>query len=70
MNILSKLLVTIAMIIGFILLFGIIVIQIQKTDNSLLMAIPVIAFFGLVAGIKAIWKKKKDADKHHLNKKR
>lgn len=68
MSNLSKFLVTIGMIIGFFLIFGAIVIQKEQTGNSAYMAIAAIVFFGLVAGLRAVWKTKKDTDNHHLNK--
>ena len=68
MGSLSKVIVTIIMIIGFFLIFGAIIIQKEQTGNSGYIAIAAIVFFGLVAGIKAVWKKKKDSDNHNLDK--
>ncbi len=69
MSNLSKFLVTIGMIIGFFFLFGVIVIQSKQSGSSTPMIFGAILFFGLVAGIKAVWKKpKKENDNHHLDK--
>ncbi len=68
MSNLSKFLVTIGIIIGFFFLFGVIVIQSKQSGSSTPMVFGAILFFGLVAGIRAVWKKKKDTDSHHLDK--
>lgn len=63
---LAKFLVTVIMIIGFFIIFGAIVIQKEKSGNAGFMAIGAIIFFGLIAGIKAVWKKpKEENDNHH-----
>ena len=69
MSSLSKFLVTVGMIVGFFFLFGVIVIQKEQSGNAGYMAFAAIIFFGLVAGIKAVWKKpKEENDNHHLDK--
>ncbi len=68
MSYLSKLLVSIGMVIGFILFFGFIVIQTKTSGSATPMAFAAIFFFGLVAGLKAVWKKKETTQNHHLDK--
>lgn len=69
MSSLAKFLLTVIMIIGFFLIFGAIVIQKEQSGNAGYMAFAAIIFFGLVAGIKAVWKKPKaENDSHHLDK--
>lgn len=66
---LAKFLVTVGMIIGFFLIFGALVIQKEQSGNSIYIAFAAIIFFGLIAGIKAVWKKpKEENDNHHLDK--
>lgn len=68
MSYLSKLLVTIGMVVGFIIFFGFIVIQTKSSGSATPMAFAAIFFFGLVAGLKAVWKKKDTAQNQHLDK--
>lgn len=59
MNSLLKVLVSIGMILGFVIFFGMIVIKSKSSESTTPMLFAAIFFFGLVAGLKAVWKKKK-----------
>lgn len=69
MNI-SKIIVTIGIIIGFIFLFGMITYNSKNNGSSSPGILGIILVVGLVAGIKAVWKKPNndDKDKHQLDK--
>lgn len=69
MSSLAKFLVTVGMIVGFFFLFGVIVVMKEQSGSSIPLFFGVILFFGLFAGIKAVWKKpKEENDNHHLDK--
>ena len=70
MSNISKILVTIGIIIAFLFFFGLLTASRSSGGNST----PGIFFFflleGMIAGIKAVWKKEKDNDDNHqLDKK-
>ena len=69
MNI-SKIIVTIGIIIGFIFLFGIITYNSKSNGSSSPGIFGIILAIGLIAGIKAVWKKPSNdhKDKHQLDK--
>lgn len=62
----SRVLVTIGIIIGFIFIFGLLVAGNSGKSPGFL---GVILFFGMAAGIRAIWKKTPQTkDDHQLDK--
>ncbi|RFN58812.1 hypothetical protein [Marixanthomonas ophiurae] len=69
----SKVIVTIGIIIGFIFLFGVIVASSKGGGTPGFLGL--ILFAGMVAGIRAVWKKPPvknevtETDKHQLDKK-
>jgi len=68
----SKVIVTIGIIIGFIFLFGVIVASNKGGGTPGFLGL--ILFAGMVAGIRAVWKKPSpkneitETDKHQLDK--
>ena len=68
----SKVIVTIGIIIGFIFLFGVIVASNKGSGTPGLLGL--ILFAGMIAGIRAVWKKPSikneisETDKHQLEK--
>ncbi|WP_437373854.1 hypothetical protein [Maribacter litoralis] len=68
----SKVIVTIGIIIGFIFLFGVIVAANKGSGTPGILGL--ILFAGMVAGIRAVWKKPSikneitETDKHQLDK--
>jgi hypothetical protein len=68
MSYLSKLLVSIGMIFGFIIFLGVVLILTKSSGRGTFLAISAIFFFGLVAGLKAVWKKKETTQNQHLDK--
>lgn len=66
----SKVLVTIGIIIGFLFFFGLLTASRTSGGNSTPGIFGIILFVGMIAGIKAVWKKEKDNDDNHqLDKK-
>jgi F0F1-type ATP synthase assembly protein I len=66
----SKVIVTIGILIGFFFLFGIIVYANKGSGTPGILGL--ILFMGLIAGLRAVWKKQTDkneeTDKHQLDK--
>ena len=70
MSNISKILVTIGIIFGFLFLFGLLTASRGSNGNSTPVIFGIILFVGMIAGIKAVWKKEKDdTDNHQLDKK-
>jgi len=66
----SKVLVTIGIIIAFLFFFGLLTASRSSSGNSTPGVIGMILLVGMIAGIKAVWKKEKDNDDYHqLDKK-
>lgn len=69
----SKVIVTIGIFIGFFSLFGVIVLANKGSGTPGLLGL--ILFAGLIAGLRAVWKKPAikneitETDKHQLDKK-
>ena len=64
----AKILVTVGIIIGFFLIFGLIV---ASNGGGRPGMFGIILAFGAIAGIRAVWKKpaqEKDNDNHQLDK--
>ncbi len=65
----SKVLVTIGIIIGFLFFFGLLTASRNSNGDKTPGIFGMILFVGMIAGIKAVWKKEKDNDDNHqLNK--
>ncbi len=67
----SKVLVTIGAVIGFFFIFGIIIASQKGNGGSSPGIFGLILFGGLIAGIRAIWKKpvtEDEKDEHQLDK--
>lgn len=68
----SKVIVTIGILIGFFFLFGVIVFANKGSGTPGLLGL--ILFAGLIAGLRAVWKKPAtkneitETDKHQLDK--
>jgi len=72
MKLITKVLVSIGIFIGFFFLFGIVVFMQKSNGNSTPGIFGLILAFGLFAGLKAVWKKPKEVeekDSHQLDKK-
>ena len=70
MSYISKILVTIGIIIGFLIFFGLLTASRSSDGNSTPGIFGIILFVGMIAGIKAVWKKvKENDDNHQLDKK-
>lgn len=70
MSNMSKILVTIGIIIGFIFVFGLLTASRSSGGNSTPGIFGIILFVGMIAGIKAVWKKENDNNNNHnLDKK-
>lgn len=70
MSNISKVLVTIGIIFGFLFFFGLLIASRSGGGNSSPGFFGIILFVGLFAGIKAVWKKEKgNDDNHQLDKK-
>ncbi|WP_322551455.1 hypothetical protein [Flavobacterium psychraquaticum] len=67
----SKVIVTIGIIIGFIFFVGVLTASRSSTGHSTPGIFGIVLFGGMIAGIKAVWKKesKNDDDNHQLDKK-
>lgn len=65
----SKILVTIGIVIGFLFFFGLLTASRSSGGNSTPGIFGIILFVGMIAGIKAVWKKDNNDDKHQLDKK-
>ena len=66
----SKILVTIGIIIAFLFFFGLLTASRSNGGNSTPGIFGIILLVGMIAGIKAVWKKEKDNDDNHqLDKK-
>lgn len=71
MSTLSKILVTIGIIIGFLLFFGILTAGRNNSGHSTPGILGIVLMVGLIAGLKAVWKKPTppdDKDNHQLDK--
>lgn len=71
MSIVAKVIVTIGIIIGSIFLIGVLTAVRGGSENSRPGFLSLILAFGMIAGIRAVWKKpsdKKDVDNHQLDK--
>ena len=67
----AKVLVTIGIIIGFIFLFGVLTASRKSGGSATPGIFGLILFGGMIAGIRAVWKKPtddKDNDNHQLDK--
>jgi hypothetical protein len=67
----AKVLVTIGIIIGFIFVFAFLTHSRGQSGNSTPGIFGIILMFGMIAGIRAVWKKPtddKDNDNHQLDK--
>lgn len=67
----AKVLVTIGIIIGFLFIFGLLTASRKGSGNSTPGILGIILMFGMIAGIRAVWKKPtddKDNDNHQLDK--
>lgn len=67
----AKVLVTIGIIIGFLFFFGLLTASRKGSGNSTPGILGIILFGGMIAGIRAIWKKPNDDkgnDNHQLDK--
>ena len=67
----AKVLVTIGIIFGFLFIFGLLTASRNGSGNSTPGILGIILMFGLIAGIRAVWKKPtddKDSDNHQLDK--
>lgn len=67
----AKVLVTIGIIIGFLFIFGLLTASQKGSENSTPGIFGIILMFGVIAGIRAVWKKptdNKDNDNHQLDK--
>ncbi len=66
----SKIIITIGIIIGFLFLFGLLTASRSSGGSSTPGIFGIILMVGMIAGIKSVWKKEKDDnDNHQLNKK-
>jgi len=71
MSNLSKTLVTIGIIFGFLLLFGLLTASRNSGGSSTPGIFGIILMVGMIAGIKAVWKKPietEEKDNHQLDK--
>ena len=71
MSKLSKVLVTIGIIIGFLFVFAFLVYSRRQGGHSTPGILGLILFAGMIAGINAVWKKTNDDDdndNHQLDK--
>lgn len=59
MSNISKVLVTIGIIVGFLFFFGLLTASRSSEGNRTPGIFGIILFVGLIAGIKAVWKKEK-----------
>ncbi|MEP2059921.1 MAG: hypothetical protein ABJJ05_19080 [Maribacter litoralis] len=67
----AKVLVTIGILIGFFFLFGALTFTRKSGGSTTPGIFGLILFGGMVAGIRAVWKKPKnndDSDNHQLDK--
>ncbi|NQY30390.1 MAG: hypothetical protein HRT69_13065 [Flavobacteriaceae bacterium] len=65
----AKVLVTIGIIIGFIFLLGVLTASRKSGGSSTPGIFDLILFGGMIAGIRAVWKKSSDnIDNHKLDK--
>ena len=70
MSNISKIFVTIGIIIGFLFFFGLLTASRSSGGNSTPGIFGIILFVGMIAGIRAVWKKEKgNDDNHQLDKK-
>lgn len=70
MSNISKILVTIGIIFGFLIFFGLLTASRGSNGNSTPGIFGIILFVGMIAGIKSVWKKPNndDKDNHQLDK--
>jgi hypothetical protein len=67
----AKVLVTIGILIGFFFIFGALTYSRKSSGNATPGILGLILFGGVIAGIRAVWKKPKDDsdnDSHQLDK--
>ena len=70
MNI-SKILVTLGIIVAFLFIFGVLTFNAKSSGSSSPGIFGIILFIGLIAGLKAVWKKPaktEEKDNHQLDK--
>lgn len=70
MSTVAKVVVTIGALVGFLFLFGVIVGLNKQSGNSTPGIWGIILLFGLIAGLRAIWKKpsQNNNDEQRLDK--
>lgn len=67
MSQLSKIVVTIVVVLVFFLLFGLVVGGRQESGHSTPGILGLILFAGLIGALRAVWKKKKDENEDDKN---